>query len=280
MNIIHIEQQPKYKMSPLSPPLFYKQSIASSTKQIILIRHAEKNYNESVHLSRKGNTRAHYLIDYFLHPVGEFRMPCSIYAMKQSRQDSSNRCFETVKDIASILNIQINHDFARYDINDLAKRIQEDTSDTILICWEHVMIPQITRLLGFQVHTWGFMPLSLEDEHDCYSATWVLEGKDMNVYHQFEIDDNLDKFFPFPRNISVFHESNQDFDEKNTKAVIGGCSYIFCMFLPFRCMWSTFFIKKCTKFSNVYVNKAITGSKNEIFDSRKWSLHDGMVDEE
>lgn len=185
-------------------------------KQIILIRHGEKNEAvDPVHLSERGICRAHYLIDYFLHPINEFRIPESIYAMRQISPDSSNRCVETVEGLAHATGVSLNNEFSFYQVDQLVHTVLQDRANVVLICWEHKAIPMIARLLGFRtVSSWGFYPLNQENDHECFSSTWVVSENRLNVYHQFEIDDNLHKYYPFPRNEIVCSVEKENKKEK------------------------------------------------------------------
>ena len=174
-------------------------------KQIILIRHGEKDVAiDPIHLSKRGMYRAYYLIDYFQHTGGELSVPQSIYAMKQHSFESSNRCVETVEKLSSALGVPIHADYTCYEVDRLIECIQNDPASVVLVCWEHNAIPMLARMLGFtKVHSWGFSPLDMQGDNECFSATWVLEDSWLHVYHQFELDEKLQKYYPYPRNKSV-----------------------------------------------------------------------------
>lgn len=178
-------------------------------KQIILIRHGEKVLSDPIHLSQDGRIRASGLVHYFSHPVGEFRVPQSIYAMRPSSIDSSHRCIETVRPLAKHLGIEVCQSFDKMEIDLLVESIEQDPNQVILVCWEHHMIPSIANLLGFPMEYWGFTPLT-DETHDCFNATWVLHGRTLRVYPQFEIR-NHEILYTRPRSVPLFSWSKSRF---------------------------------------------------------------------
>lgn len=171
-------------------------------KQIILIRHGEKTLSDPIHLSHVGKIRASGLVSYFSDSSGEFRVPKSIYAMRPSESDKSQRCIETTKPLVKHLQASFCTSFGKMEIDRLVDAILADPSDTILVCWEHRMIPAIANLLGYPMEYWGFTPLT-NPTHECFNATWVLKGRSMKVYSQFDIvHENI--VYTHPRNIPLF----------------------------------------------------------------------------
>lgn len=173
-------------------------------KTIILIRHAEKVISDPIHLSQEGRIRAGGLVNYFSSPPLDWGgIPQSIYAMRPSSFDTSHRCIETVRPLAKYLDISVNIDYDKLEIDLLVDRIRQDIHDVILVCWEHHMIPSIANLLGYPTEYWGFTPF-LEESHNCFNATWVLQ-KDgsLKIYPQFDIRGS-DIVYTRPKNVPVF----------------------------------------------------------------------------
>ena len=131
-----------------------------------------------------------------MQPKGEFRTPSSIYAMKQADPMSSNRCLETVFPLSQALGIHVQNDFTKYDVWRLRDAILNDPGHTILVCWEHRMIPWIVHSFQFPVRYWGINPM-LEEE-DVYDVTWVLKNEKLCIYRQFKVV-NRSIYYHFPR---------------------------------------------------------------------------------
>ena len=153
---------------------------------IILIRHAEKK-KDSIHLSHKGVLRANYLADYFKFPYGEFNVPSRVVAMSQHHHGSSDRCFETVAPVCKSLSIQhVKSNISKNHVKQVVDYVNQMkfSKETILICWEHTMIPIIAHLLGYPVTSWGMNPLSANEKagKHCYDATWVIDLKKRNSF--------------------------------------------------------------------------------------------------
>ena len=171
-------------------------------KQVIFIRHGEKCSEDKIHLSKDGFVRAYGLVDYFLHTSGEFRVPSSIYAMKQHEPTSSNRCMETVFPLAKALGIAVHNDFTKLDIWNLKDAIEADKSPCILVCWEHHTIPWILHAMHYPVKYWGFDPME-RDGSECFNATWVVKSGHLQAYRQFDVIDHRIKY-TYPRFIPIF----------------------------------------------------------------------------
>lgn len=155
-------------------------------KTIILVRHGEKSISDKIHLSENGKIRANAFCNYF---DDEFFVPECIYAMRQYSCESSNRCLETVTPLSTYLSIPLLTPCNHSQIDLLVACVKSDIRNTILICWEHHMIPSIAELFGFPTSYWGFQPFSCET-HECYDATWVLNKNKLSIYTQFQIINN------------------------------------------------------------------------------------------
>ncbi len=183
---------------------------------LILVRHAEKDDEDDVHLSPQGELRAHCLGPYFAFPMGDFRRPTGIVAMAQHSPRSSDRCFDTVVPTANALRIAVCHHGKTREFDNVIRkcRIRElasavssaapaASSRTLLVCWEHRMLPMLANVLGFdEVVSWGFEPDGGEDDDDCFDCTWVIDGDLLHVFPQFEIVDGS-PVYRRPRNLPV-----------------------------------------------------------------------------
>jgi len=105
---------------------------------ITFIRHGEKP-KSGIHLNKDG-----YLRSKFLPTILEkIPKPDIIIAMSQHNKHTSNRPYETVKDLAEYLNLEIISDFTRYQVSKLINFIEKHPDKNILICWEHNVLSEI-----------------------------------------------------------------------------------------------------------------------------------------
>ena len=105
-------------------------------KQIIFIRHGEKIESDSINLSGLGEAHANCWMNFFTNylPTGINNID-SIYAMKQSKSNSSNRPIETITPLASKLGIKINSSYLRQDWDNIAIDVlTNNKGKTVLIC--------------------------------------------------------------------------------------------------------------------------------------------------
>jgi len=162
--------------------LIFASRAFSEPAQVIIIRHGEKPDPEGTELSLKGRERAAALVPYFVSEpdVLEFGTPIAIYAQAQKHEDSSKRSIQTVTPLADALHLKINHSFERDDFKDMVKEINRDEKyegHTVLICWEHKVIPKIAKEFGAEDAPKKFRKV--------YDRTWVLTFKD----HKCTCDD-------------------------------------------------------------------------------------------
>ena len=122
--------------------------------QVLIIRHGEKppTGNE---LSPLGLERAQKLVSFFeTDPlVNRFGAIAGIYAMKPNGPSGSVRAIQTITPTASALRITPNTQFQRNDIAKLVRDLMQDADyngRTVLICWEHNVIPSIAKALGLK----------------------------------------------------------------------------------------------------------------------------------
>ena len=120
--------------------------------RVIIIRHAEKP-DEGNELSLKGRERAAALVPYFLETPEFFKgMPlAAIYAQGPRKEGSSVRSMQTVKGLADALKLTIIDKYTRDDFPEMFAEIRKNPAyegKTVLICWEHKVIPDIAKAFG------------------------------------------------------------------------------------------------------------------------------------
>jgi len=120
--------------------------------QVFIIRHAEKP-PEGTGLSLKGKERAAALVPYFMETKELIinGTPVAIYAMAAPKEDSSVRAIETVRKLADELKITLNTNYVRDNFKKMVEDIKSNSQyhgKTVLICWEHDVIPDMARSFG------------------------------------------------------------------------------------------------------------------------------------
>ena len=154
--------------------------------QVIIIRHAEKPA-EGSELSLSGREQAAALVPYFLETpeVLEFKTPVAIFAQDPKKETSSLRSIETVGPLADALHLKIDKDYLRDDYAKMVEEIKhrkEYDGRTVLICWEHKVIPEIAKAFGVEDAPTKW-PGAVFDQ------TWVITLKEnkapvLKVFHQ------------------------------------------------------------------------------------------------
>jgi hypothetical protein len=152
--------------------------------EVILIRHAEKP-DEGNELSLAGRERAAALVPYFLeNPVVlKFGRPVAIYAQSQKHATSSVRSIQTVQPLADSLHLKINNTFERDDYKKMVAEIKHDQKydgHTVLICWEHKVIPEIAKEFAADdaPQKW---------RGTAFDRTWILTATKSD--HRYKFDD-------------------------------------------------------------------------------------------
>jgi hypothetical protein len=126
----------------------------SRPAQIILIRHAEKPTDaQDPHLSKAGVRRAEALVSFIkTDPVMmRFGSPVAIFATATTKDDNGQRTQETVAPLGKALRLQVQTPYHGKDFAALAKLILANPAfagKTVLICWNHEVIPQLSAALG------------------------------------------------------------------------------------------------------------------------------------
>ncbi|MBI3554464.1 MAG: histidine phosphatase family protein [Elusimicrobia bacterium] len=147
------------------------QTALAAPSRVIVIRHGEKP-EEGSELSERGRQRAQALVGYF---KGDPKLtPAAIYAMAPKDDDGSVRAIQTVQPLADDLALDIRQSYRRKDTALLAAEIMEDKQldgKTVLICWEHKIIPDILKAFGWTAGP-GKWPGA-----EVYDRAWVLDFK-------------------------------------------------------------------------------------------------------
>jgi hypothetical protein len=122
--------------------------------QILIIRHGEKPPEKgAVHLSLMGRERALALVP-FLTETPEFTRYgpiAALFATKIAPGDPSHRTHETIAPLAQSLGLPIEAPYVNREYAQLARDIltrADYQGKTVLICWDHDFIPQLTGALG------------------------------------------------------------------------------------------------------------------------------------
>jgi phosphohistidine phosphatase SixA len=122
-------------------------------KTILIIRHAEKPMSDTnIDLSPEGKKRAELLPALFTKSASRpdpFPKPDFIFATKASKH--SNRPVETVTPLAHALKMNIDSAYKDDEFPILVEEIYSKSKyngKTVLICWHHGMIPELTTKLG------------------------------------------------------------------------------------------------------------------------------------
>jgi hypothetical protein len=194
----------------------------SLPKQIILCRHVEKPSDSSdPNCSRKGEARAEYLAQFFLTPNGTFNRPDFIYAFHKKSSGLDNRSFEGVEPLIQIGDFtpsQINTSFddgLTQSLAMIADLLQNRKGQTVLVCWEHKILPQLIQAIGKSIaggesifqnfRSWNANPRDAKNDDQLYSLTIVIDvaQKQLAAISQSnDFDKKTDKFIPDPKAFS------------------------------------------------------------------------------
>jgi hypothetical protein len=123
-------------------------------KQILIIRHAEKNDSKSdIHLNARGYARAAALPALFLPAEfpARFDTPEFLFASRKSAH--SDRPVETITPLARALRLKIDNTFDNEDYAGLARHVLGKpvyAGKTVLICWHHGNIPALAGAMGIK----------------------------------------------------------------------------------------------------------------------------------
>lgn len=127
--------------------IFYSFSLFATPAEVLIIRHGEKPMVGN-QLNTRGEERAHALAPYILDGYGT---PVAIFAQRANDDDHSVRSIQTVTPLADEKKMIINTDYTHREYPAMVEEIKSNpkyTGKTVLICWEHHVIPKIAAALG------------------------------------------------------------------------------------------------------------------------------------
>ena len=122
--------------------------------QVILMRHGEKPDDpNAVHLSKAGEKRAKKLVPFLTSDpeLTAHGLPVALYATKTTKSGHGQRTQETIAPLAKELHLPIESEYHSEEYQKLAQSILSNPKlqgKTVLICWTHEFIPQLTAALG------------------------------------------------------------------------------------------------------------------------------------
>jgi hypothetical protein len=127
-------------------------AVAQAPATIYLIRHAEKLTDKRPDLAQQGFLRAALLPNLFVPPAGSTRpgLPKPDFLFATARSKNSNRPFETVMPLSSVLNEPISNEIENDSFAELAKLLLSGqfAGKVVLVSWHHGKLPDLTRALG------------------------------------------------------------------------------------------------------------------------------------
>lgn len=129
-------------------------AVLAQPAQVILIRHAEKPEDPAeVHLSEKGEKRARELVPFLTtDPVlTQAGLPVALFATRTTRHGRGQRTQETLAPLAHELGLPVQTPYLSEEYKEMARWIlsnRDYEGKTVLICWNHEEIPQLTEALG------------------------------------------------------------------------------------------------------------------------------------
>ncbi len=140
------------KITTIILALFFSTAALAAPAQVLIIRHAEKP-EDGNGLSEKGFKRALALVQYFKSnpDVTQHGTPAAIFAMKPKDENGSIRAIQTVSPLAQNLGLPVNTPFMKLELSELVNKInsnQQYNGKTVLICWEHKVIPDMAKIFG------------------------------------------------------------------------------------------------------------------------------------
>jgi broad specificity phosphatase PhoE len=155
--------------------------------QVLLIRHAEKPDDGGSDLSARGWQRAEVLPKLFSRAAfTQFGLPVALYAMKPTDDGKSIRAVQTLKYVAQSLDLPIDQDYDKEEVQPLVDEIMSDDAyehKTVLICWEHKILEDIARAFGIaNAPTWP-------DEQ--FDRVWVINFADDGSTSFKDLPENL-----------------------------------------------------------------------------------------
>jgi hypothetical protein len=142
--------------------------------QVVIIRHGEKPASGN-HLDAEGIRRAKGLPEFFSNSIevngyGEAKI-AGLYAMAPQNKKGTFRPIETVTPTSIQLNLPINEEFQKDDLDKLVKQVMKNPEydgKTVVICWEHTFIPKLAKAFGMKSPPdWN--------GNDIFDRAWILK---------------------------------------------------------------------------------------------------------
>jgi hypothetical protein len=156
--------------------------------QVVIIRHGEKPAvgNE---LNAEGWQRANALPQFFENNkiVAEFGKAIALYAGAPNKPGGSIRSIQTITPYADQLGMTIHKEIRKDEISRLVNNVMnaaEYEGRTVIICWEHSVIPGIAQLFG-ETNA----PTSWDA--NVFDRAWVIRFKDNQVISFLNLPQHL-----------------------------------------------------------------------------------------
>ncbi|MEI8365374.1 MAG: hypothetical protein WCF65_03055 [Parachlamydiaceae bacterium] len=123
--------------------------------KVFIIRHADKpeKIETGNSLSIKGHERAAAFVPYFMETPSLITAgtPVAIYAMAPESSDTYSHSIETVTPLAEKLKLTLITKFDKANYKKMVDEIKTTVAyngKTVLICWDHSVIPEMARAFG------------------------------------------------------------------------------------------------------------------------------------
>ena len=115
----------------------------------------EKNLSRVILLTSRVRNSAAALVPYFLHTqiFTRYGLPVAVYAEAPHKNATTTRSIQTCTPIAQALGVRVLTNYTKKQYDSSAQDILNNpqySGKTVLICWEHKMIPFIVNALGVQ----------------------------------------------------------------------------------------------------------------------------------
>lgn len=179
--------------------------------QVIIIRHGEKPENGN-QLDARGVARANALPGFFQNnPIADaYGPPVAIFAMQPKNANQADgsdeigslRAIETVTPLARRLGEQVFDPYMKDEFPSLVQTVMaapQFTGRTVVICWEHTVIPQMAQDFGLNGG-----PTNWPDS--VFDVAWVLRFTNNKVTSFGLIPENV-----LPGDITTSAQANAEF---------------------------------------------------------------------
>ncbi|MGZ3724544.1 MAG: histidine phosphatase family protein [Pseudobdellovibrio sp.] len=158
--------------------LFLSASVWATPARVMIIRHAEKPLESSIHLSPVGYQRAEALKNLFaIHPEYAVpHMPDELFAAQYTEGEHSMRAIETLTPLANSLNKTLITTWSADDSEAFGNELLNNPSydgHVILIAWKHSEIANVAKGLG--------APCKSSWSSQVFDRVWLIDFKDGKV---------------------------------------------------------------------------------------------------